>query len=81
MTEQYTQPSAPPAVSGVVAPPHMTEELKGATISSQFVDQVPVQSYLSSKASSKLVMVCKPITKAQLESEDWRPSYVGSREP
>ena len=37
------------------------------------------QSELPSEASSKSVVSCKPLTKAQLEA--WRPSYEESRSP
>ena len=40
-----------------------------------------MQSDSSGKASSKSIMVCKPMAKAQLETEAWKPSYEEFREP
>ena len=81
VSRKSTQLNALPTASGVVAPTSTLEELVGATASSPSGKQSQVQSDFSSKASSNLVITCKPITNSHLEAEVWVPSYAESREP
>ena len=65
---------------GNVAPPKSPEEPRVLTHLLQMIKGY-VSSDSSSKTSSNSVMACKPMTKAQLEAEVWRPSYKKSRSP
>ena len=67
--------------SGNVAPPNSPGEPEDATSSSSNDNKLHVPSDVSSKASSRSVMVCKPMPKSQLGAEAWRPSYDRSLSP
>ena len=77
---QTTKPHISPAASGIAVPPNTPEELS-ILAASQLLDKLQVQSDSSSEASSKSVMICKPMSKTQLEADTWKPSYKESQTP
>ena len=80
VTGQTGQSYVSVTISGNITLPNFPLEPEGSASSSTSGYQSHTQFDLSSNSSSKSVMALKPKAKAQVEAEDWKPSYVDSRE-